>query len=218
MRMPSGPRTSRADTRLRTEPLRRSCAPCPRSRASVSSRSSTANMATLGSRERSQVRFGDPQPQSAREIANSSIRPWPSGVRIMAISTRWLPRSSPVTRPDQSPSMSHGLPFDFEAQLGEKGDSGIERFHHDADVVHPLHRPRGHSCGREPSPRHDAVETAARRGGHGWRYSGMATTALVHHDVLARAPAGRRPRAARTKRLTHQRRGALSAPAFGNVA
>src|SRR5580765_6308765 len=33
----------------------------------------------------------------------SSILPWPSGIRIMAISTRW-PRS-PVTRPDQSPSI-----------------------------------------------------------------------------------------------------------------
>src|SRR5262245_60130717 len=33
----------------------------------------------------------------------SSRRPWPSGVRIMAISTRW-PRS-PVTRPAHSPSM-----------------------------------------------------------------------------------------------------------------
>src|SRR3954454_9316845 len=33
----------------------------------------------------------------------SSIRPWPSGVRIMATSTRWS--RSPVTRPDQSPSI-----------------------------------------------------------------------------------------------------------------
>src|SRR6266704_1067243 len=33
----------------------------------------------------------------------SSSRPWPSGVRIMAISTRWSP--SPVTRPAHSPSI-----------------------------------------------------------------------------------------------------------------
>jgi hypothetical protein len=53
----------------------------------------------------------------------------------MAISTRWS--RSPVTRPDQSPSI-HGSPFELEAQLGEKRDGGIKRFHHDADVVHPF--------------------------------------------------------------------------------
>jgi hypothetical protein len=37
-------------------------------------------------------------------------------------------------------SFDHGSPFEFEAQLGEKRDSGIKRFHHDADVVHPLKR------------------------------------------------------------------------------
>jgi len=31
-------------------------------------------------------------------------------------------------------------PLELEAQLGEKRDSGIKRFHHDADVVHPLKR------------------------------------------------------------------------------
>jgi hypothetical protein len=38
------------------------------------------------------------------------------------------------------PSFDHRSPFEFEAQFGEKGDSGIKRFHHDADVVHPLKR------------------------------------------------------------------------------
>ena len=37
-------------------------------------------------------------------------------------------------------SFDHGSPFELEAQLGEKRDRGIERFHHDADVVHPLKR------------------------------------------------------------------------------
>jgi hypothetical protein len=40
------------------------------------------------------------RPQVDRE---SSTRPCPSGVRIMATSTRWS--RSPVTRPDQSPSI-----------------------------------------------------------------------------------------------------------------
>jgi hypothetical protein len=31
-------------------------------------------------------------------------------------------------------------PIEFEAELGEKRDSGIKRFHDDADVVHPLER------------------------------------------------------------------------------
>ena len=53
----------------------------------------------------------------------------------MATSTRWS--RSPVTR---RTSIDHGSPFELEAQLGEKGDSGIKRFHHDADVVHPLNR------------------------------------------------------------------------------
>ena len=30
--------------------------------------------------------------------------------------------------------------FEFEVQLGEKGDSGIEGFHHDPDVVNALKR------------------------------------------------------------------------------
>jgi hypothetical protein len=37
-------------------------------------------------------------------------------------------------------SFDHGSPFELEADLGEKDDSGIERFHHDADIVHPLKR------------------------------------------------------------------------------
>src|ERR671924_557035 len=70
----------------------------------------------------------------------------------------------------------HGSPFEFEAQLGEKRDSGIKRFHHDADVVHPLKRhaailavrkdPR---CGMSPR----AVVTA--------RWTALAAG---HQDVL----------------------------------
>src|SRR5215213_435802 len=37
-------------------------------------------------------------------------------------------------------SFDHGSPFELEAQLGEKRDSGIKRFHDDADVVHPFKR------------------------------------------------------------------------------
>src|SRR5437762_5534712 len=34
----------------------------------------------------------------------------------------------------------HGSPFELEAELSEKRDSGIEGFHHDADVVHSFQR------------------------------------------------------------------------------
>jgi hypothetical protein len=34
----------------------------------------------------------------------------------------------------------HGSPFELEAELSEKRDSGIEGFHHDADVVHSFKR------------------------------------------------------------------------------
>ena len=37
-------------------------------------------------------------------------------------------------------SFDQGSPFELEAQLGEESDSGIERFHDDAHVVHPLRR------------------------------------------------------------------------------
>ena len=42
-------------------------------------------------------------------------------------------------------SFDRGSPFELEAELGEKRDSGIEGFHHDADVVHPLKRHAAHS-------------------------------------------------------------------------
>jgi len=37
-------------------------------------------------------------------------------------------------------SFDRGSPFELEAEFGEERDSGIEGFHHDADVVHPLKR------------------------------------------------------------------------------
>ena len=53
-------------------------------------------------------------------------------------------------------SFDHGSPFELEAKLGKKRDSGIEGFHHDADVVHPSKRQAatlvlsslGHATGR----------------------------------------------------------------------
>jgi hypothetical protein len=35
-------------------------------------------------------------------------------------------------------SFDHGSPFESEPKLDEECDGGIEGFHHDADVVHPL--------------------------------------------------------------------------------
>jgi hypothetical protein len=42
-------------------------------------------------------------------------------------------------------SFDRGSPFELQAKLREKRDSGIEGFHHDADVVHPLKRHAAHS-------------------------------------------------------------------------
>ena len=79
-----------------------------------------------------------------------SSRPWPSGVRIMAISTRMS--RSPVT-PSAQYSRDRAAPFELEAQLGEELDGGINVLYHDADVVHPLdchrgsiRRPAAHGC------------------------------------------------------------------------
>jgi len=35
-------------------------------------------------------------------------------------------------------------PLELESELGKERDSGIEGFHHDADVVHPLKRHAAH--------------------------------------------------------------------------
>jgi hypothetical protein len=40
-------------------------------------------------------------------------------------------------------AFDHGSPFELESQLCEERDSGIERLHHDADVVHPF---KGHAA------------------------------------------------------------------------
>src|SRR6185295_3394582 len=47
-------------------------------------------------------------------------------------------------------SFDRRSPFELEAELGEERDSGIEGFHHDADVVHPRKRHAAHcsSCSR----------------------------------------------------------------------
>jgi hypothetical protein len=51
-------------------------------------------------------------------------------------------------------SFDRGSPFELEAELGKKRDSGIEGFHYDADVVHPLKRHAAHSrpCWRFDTP------------------------------------------------------------------
>ena len=55
----------------------------------------------------------------------SSILPWPSGIRIMAVSTRWS--RSPVTRPDQSPSImarpSSSRPSAAKKEIAASSDS-----------------------------------------------------------------------------------------------
>ena len=63
-------------------------------------------------------------------------------MRIIAISTRMVAQSSDGPCPV---SFDHGSPLELEAELGEKRDSGIKGFHHDADVVHPLKRHAAHS-------------------------------------------------------------------------
>jgi len=60
-----------------------------------------------------------------REKRDSSIPPWPSGIRIMAISTRCS--RSPVTRPDQSPSIiarpSSSRPSSAKKEIAASSDS-----------------------------------------------------------------------------------------------
>ena len=46
-------------------------------------------------------------------------------------------------------SLDHGSPFELEAQPGEKQDSGVEGFHDNADVVHPLKRHAAILAGRK---------------------------------------------------------------------
>jgi hypothetical protein len=55
------------------------------------------------------------------------------------------------------------LPFELEAELGEKRDSDIEGLHHDADVVHPLKRHAAHSSPAASTRAHaNAVAPSAR--------------------------------------------------------
>ena len=39
-------------------------------------------------------------------------------------------------------SFDRGSSFELQAQFGEQRDGGIERFHYDTDVLHPLDRHR----------------------------------------------------------------------------
>ena len=51
----------------------------------------------------------------------------------MAISTRWDPSDTAGPL-----SLDGGSPFEFQAEIGEKRDRGIERFDNDAYVIQPL--------------------------------------------------------------------------------
>jgi hypothetical protein len=78
----------------------------------------------------------------------SSSLLWPSGVRIIAMTLRTP--SSPTARSAQRPSIC-ALPSRSHAKLGEEGDGGIQVFHDNADVVHPLTRHGGSpSSSRSP--------------------------------------------------------------------
>ena len=60
-----------------------------------------------------------------REKAREFDLPWPSGIRIIAVSTRWS--RSPVTRPDQSPSImarpSSSRPSSTKKEIAASSDS-----------------------------------------------------------------------------------------------
>lgn len=66
----------------------------------------------------------------------SSSRLWPSGVRIIATSTRTL--SSPTTSPPNVPQLA--LALQLQAKFDKERGSSLEVVENHADVVHPLDR------------------------------------------------------------------------------
>jgi hypothetical protein len=82
----------------------------------------------------------------------SSSRPWPSGVRIIAMSTRTS--SSPTTRSTQRPSTG-ASPLQLHTKFDKERNSSLKVVDNDADVVHPLNR---------HTPEHSWPSTAAIRG------------------------------------------------------
>ena len=67
----------------------------------------------------------------------SSTRPWPSGVRIIAMSARTS--SSPTTRSTQRPS-TVGLAFQLHTEFGKERFGSLQVVDNDENVVHPLNR------------------------------------------------------------------------------
>src|ERR671918_1882647 len=70
----------------------------------------------------------------------SSSRPWPSGVRIIAPSTRTP--SSPTTRSTQRPSIRR-LALQLHTKFDKERNSSLKVVDDDAHVVHPLNRHGG---------------------------------------------------------------------------
>src|SRR5829696_4796526 len=104
-------------------------------RVMTSSMSSTANMM----RRRPNVfagAFGSAVVAGGLWNFVSSSRPYPSGVRTNAISTRTS--SSPTTRSTQSPSTGCRATVELHAELVEEGDNSFEVIDDDTDMVYPL--------------------------------------------------------------------------------
>src|SRR5947208_2297138 len=67
----------------------------------------------------------------------SSTRPWPSGVRIMVMSTRTPFEPAESVHPG---AFDRHLAFKRHAEDGEEGNGGWEVVDDDADMVHSLDR------------------------------------------------------------------------------
>ena len=78
--------------------------------------------------------FGSPPSPPAMWNLVSSIRPFPSGVCIIAMSTDSVESDDAVHRV----ALDLCLTLRFESELGEELNRGCEVVNHDADVVHPL--------------------------------------------------------------------------------
>ena len=67
----------------------------------------------------------------------SSSRLWPSGVRIIAMSTRTSSSPTDTVHPG---SLDRRLALQLHAELDKERDGRLEVVDDDADVVHPLNR------------------------------------------------------------------------------
>ena len=68
---------------------------------------------------------------------DSSSRPWPSGVRIMAHLDALIAQSSDTSGPF---SFDRGPPFELEAELAKEINRPSEVIDDDSYVVHPFER------------------------------------------------------------------------------